>query len=277
MRLRRRRRADRDEARAQLLDRMLTVMLRGELPLEVSADITGEMEAAAILHQSIAPTGVPDEPLVALRAAVAARQARRRARWRALPLPARLAPAVALVSVVVLAVGVSINRSQPAPPPSQYYVAEIAYLAQNNLQVAQKKMREVQRALQAGDGTRVVAAAAAANEAVQTARSIARKLPRETPERRLVLASADQVAKRLTSLVPDPEQVLLAVPSSTSTTTSTTSTSTTTTSTTTTSTTTSTSTTTTTSLPPVPGPRPAASRHTTTTSTTPEQAANATE
>ena len=254
------------DERAALLD----AALDGSVPPEQATPVAAELGVAdALRAEAVRDFPTPHEPLVALRAALAARRARRA--WGRLPAPARLAPALAAAVAIAVGAVALVGRSPHTAVPEQ----QLAFArAARYLQVLDEQTGAVQKAVATGNRAAVPAAVASARSAAAKAQETATLLPAGDPKRDQLLAAAALRIRQLEQLVSrlnlPPPIVTAAAPQQvvTPTTTSSTSTtsSTTTSSTSTTSTTIAPTTTTTTPHPrPVPPPKQPPSTTTTTT------------
>ena len=253
------------DERAELLDAALDGAVLPDQARPVAAELG---IADALRAEAVRDVPTPHEPLVAMRAALAARQARHP--WLRLPAPGRLAPAIAVAAAIVVAAVALVSRSPHAAVPER----QLAFArAARYLQVLDQQAGAVQKAVATGDAAAVPAALASARTAAAKAQQTATLLPAGDPKRDQLLAAAALRIRQLEQLVSrlnlPPSIVTAAAPqvvtptttSSTSTTSSTTTSSTSTTS------TTIAPTTTTTARPRGFPPKPPPS--TTTTTTTP--------
>ena len=232
-----------DEERAELLDAALSSWQSGtgdepttpSTPgdLEVLEPVGDELAAASVLDRFASSAELPREPLVALRAAIAARNAERASWWRRWLFQPRLGPAVAAMAIAVIAVG----GITTVGPEGDRLTTVAAAQAEQFLETAEEKVRfiEVQAASAESVGAdpaglqqailEAQSAAAAARAAAQLASGEERKVllaQVELQQRQINALRTRVLALTAPNLLGEDEAIAIAISTTTSTTTTTT-------------------------------------------------------
>ena len=150
-------------------------------------NFTAELAAARALALSVHAEPMPTEPLVALRAGLAARQATRREKHRRHLVGSIPGAMAAAVAGLLLFVGLS-GGQRPQNPGSSSAVATAA----RTLKVINDRMALVQTDVAAGNRDAAASTGASARDAMVQARDTASQLPADSPVRDLLLTAAYQ-------------------------------------------------------------------------------------
>ena len=205
-----RRRADGADARAELLDAALTSWQTGEHPdapdfddaLEAVEPVGDALAAAQALDSLGTAEPLPPEPLVTLRAALAAKAADQVPVWRRVLAQPRLAPALVAIAVVVAAVGALTTVRTTDEPLTHVAAARAeAFLAtaENRLAFIEAQTAAVTTGGElAVDPAELNDAIVEAQAAAASARAAAQLAPAE--ERKTLLAQVELQQRQINAL-----------------------------------------------------------------------------
>jgi hypothetical protein len=183
--------------RAHRLERVLPVSGddAGDRDVGVeTGDLAAELATARALADELESPAAPHEPLVTMRAALAARRVGDDLRHAPLALPVRLVSATFLAALVGVTVLITSVTGGPGPPGADEGVTVVA--ADGFLRLAARNMTAAHEALARGDARGLESAARAAGEAAERAESTARMLPPDDPERSQLVAAARHLRRR---------------------------------------------------------------------------------